>query len=224
LFDMDRTLILLTDAYRVSYGEGIRRVYGVEAEMNPARYAGRTQPEIVRMLVAEQGVPPEVIEAKLSQCFDVQSEVTLSLLEPDLRPRLFPGVAELLTTMHARGCALGLVTGTVTAVAREAMQRAGLWECFCITALGEEGPDRVTLLRLAMQRAVADCGFTGSVKNVVVVGDTPYDVAAGKAIGARTVAVANGHHSLETLRAAGPDALLPDFSDLEASLRALWVE
>jgi phosphoglycolate phosphatase-like HAD superfamily hydrolase len=39
---------------------------------------------------------------------------------------------------------------------------------------------------------------------MVVIGDTPHDVACGKAIGARTLAVASGGTTLETLLACDP--------------------
>jgi phosphoglycolate phosphatase-like HAD superfamily hydrolase len=56
---------------------------------------------------------------------------------------------------------------------------------------------------------------------VVVIGDTPLDVAAGRAGGARVVAVATGHYDVESLRATSPDAVLPDLGDTEAVLEAI---
>jgi phosphoglycolate phosphatase-like HAD superfamily hydrolase len=58
---------------------------------------------------------------------------------------------------------------------------------------------------------------------VVVVGDTPLDVACGKYEGTRTVAVATGRHDKDTLAAAEPDRVLADLTDLQASLDALLV-
>jgi phosphoglycolate phosphatase-like HAD superfamily hydrolase len=56
---------------------------------------------------------------------------------------------------------------------------------------------------------------------VFVIGDTPHDIACGKAIGARTIAVATGRYSLEQLRSHGPTAALAGFSDARAFLNLL---
>jgi phosphoglycolate phosphatase-like HAD superfamily hydrolase len=55
----------------------------------------------------------------------------------------------------------------------------------------------------------------------VLVGDTPLDVAAGKAGGTRVVAVATGPYRAEELRATEADAVLDDLADTEAAVKAI---
>jgi phosphoglycolate phosphatase-like HAD superfamily hydrolase len=55
----------------------------------------------------------------------------------------------------------------------------------------------------------------------VIIGDTPNDIACGKAHGARTVAVATGPFSVADLAAHHPDAVLADLSDLDAVKAAI---
>ena len=57
--------------------------------------------------------------------------------------------------------------------------------------------------------------------DVVVIGDTPLDVACAAASGARSVAVATGGFDVDELRKAGADVVLQDFSDTREVLRAL---
>lgn len=57
--------------------------------------------------------------------------------------------------------------------------------------------------------------------HAVFVGDTVMDVLAGKGAGARTIAVANGHGDAEELRAAQPDALIPDLTLLPETVKNL---
>jgi phosphoglycolate phosphatase-like HAD superfamily hydrolase len=54
-----------------------------------------------------------------------------------------------------------------------------------------------------------------------VVGDTPFDVEAGKACGAATVLVGTGVYSREELEAAAADLFVFDFSDFAAACEAL---
>ena len=55
---------------------------------------------------------------------------------------------------------------------------------------------------------------------VVLVGDTPRDVAAARRAGCGVVAVATGRHTVEELTGQGPDAVLADLADPAALLRA----
>jgi phosphoglycolate phosphatase len=59
------------------------------------------------------------------------------------------------------------------------------------------------------------------VGETVVVGDTPLDVEAAQAAGARAVAVATGPYDVDELERARPDSVLPDLRDISALLEAL---
>ena len=54
-----------------------------------------------------------------------------------------------------------------------------------------------------------------------VIGDTPLDIAAAQANGARSLGVATGKDSVDELLAAGADVALEDLRDTEAVLAAL---
>ena len=58
-------------------------------------------------------------------------------------------------------------------------------------------------------------------ERIFILGDTPHDIACGKAIGAKTIAVATGSFRSEQLAAHGPDFVFEDFSDVEAVVRAI---
>jgi phosphoglycolate phosphatase-like HAD superfamily hydrolase len=52
-------------------------------------------------------------------------------------------------------------------------------------------------------------------------GTSVHDVLCGRGVGVRAVAVATGKTMPAALAQAGPDALLPDFTDTAAGLRAI---
>ena len=72
-----------------------------------------------------------------------------------------------------------------------------------------------------MARALERTGRRFAGKAVVIVGDSVHDVACGRSIGARSVAVATGPTQRERLAAENPDALLQSFADTERSLEAI---
>ena len=86
-------------------------------------------------------------------------------------------------------------------------------------AFGDDAPDRNGLLPKAMAAIRACGGPDVAPLDVVVIGDTPLDVACAAASGARSLAVATGGYDAEALRAAGADVVLEDLSDTTRSWR-----
>lgn len=69
---------------------------------------------------------------------------------------------------------------------------------------------RPELIRRGAERGAEKLGRPLDSVRVVVIGDTPKDIDAAKAIGAECVAVATGDHSLEALERAGATRAFPD--------------
>ncbi|MEQ1841016.1 MAG: HAD hydrolase-like protein, partial [Verrucomicrobiales bacterium] len=88
-------------------------------------------------------------------------------------------------------------------------------------AFGCDHYDRNQLGPIARERALQACGRDFPPERIVVIGDTPKDIACARALGARVIAVATGAATRKELEAAGPDAILDDLSDTEGVLIAL---
>ena len=97
----------------------------------------------------------------------------------------------------------------------------GFNEYFPFGAFGSDSADRYELPAVAVERAKRHSGWEFQGKAVVVVGDSIHDVACGRSLGVRSVAVATGPTPPESLAAERPDALLPDFSDTDAAMEAI---
>ena len=77
---------------------------------------------------------------------------------------------------------------------------------------------------MARAKAERKYGMAFEGAATVLVGDTPLDVAAGRAGGARVVAVATGPFRADELAATGADAVLEDLGDVEAAVAAILGE
>jgi phosphoglycolate phosphatase len=108
-------------------------------------------------------------------------------------------------------------------VARLKLECVGLLHMLDVAAgaYGDDHHHRPELVPVAAARARERYGRPFAGRQIVVVGDTPFDIACGKANGARTVAVATGPFSADELLGHGPDALLPDLSDTERVVAAV---
>lgn len=119
-----------------------------------------------------------------------------------------------------------VLTGNVRKLAEVKLTALGLRAGLdlCIGAYGEDHEVRTELVHVARRRAAAVHGrlptdFDGPA--TVVVGDTPLDIEAARAAGARAIGVATGPYGPGQLAAAGADAVLPGLSDTSAVMEAL---
>ena len=143
------------------------------------------------------------------------------IAEPGPRKGVMPGVRPLLDALSWRhDVALGLLTGNLEDGARLKLEHFDLWKYFTAGAFGGETVDRNSLFGVALERVQEVHGVRFSPSNVVVVGDTPFDVEVARVGGARSIAVATGSHDRAALAASGADVVLEDLSDLDAALAA----
>jgi phosphoglycolate phosphatase-like HAD superfamily hydrolase len=127
--------------------------------------------------------------------------------------RILPGVPELLDALAGRpGAAVGLGTGNLREGARIKLEHAKLHHHFAFGGYGSDHEDRPTLVRIGAGRGAARLGVPLERCRVVVIGDTPRDVAAARAIGADVVTDATGGIDAAALRAAGAGHVFPDLS------------
>jgi phosphoglycolate phosphatase-like HAD superfamily hydrolase len=80
---------------------------------------------------------------------------------------------------------------------------------------------RAELVHVARSNAARRHGGDFGGEATVLVGDTPLDVGAALATGARAVGVATGVFSEADLAASGAHAVLPDLTDTDSVLAAI---
>ena len=123
----------------------------------------------------------------------------------------------LLDGLGARGMALGVATNDAEAPARAHLSQAGILERFAFIAGCDSGfgakPAPGQLLAFAAQ-------IDAPADQVVMVGDSRHDLAAGRAAGMRTVGVLTGVASGAEL-ADLADVILPDIGGLPGFLDGL---
>jgi phosphoglycolate phosphatase len=219
LFDIDGTLLTTGGCGERALKLAVRDFFGAEDDLRDIEIAGRTDTLIARQLLRKynQGEEKalEVLEHYLRH---------LPQLLPQVQGRLLPGVPELLAALHRRDdVILGLLTGNLIRGAEHKLAHYGVWHYFQFGAFADDHHDRNELGLVALQRAKA-YGHSIEPARTVVIGDTPHDVACAHAFGARSVAVATGGSTYETLAQSRPDALLRDLSDLTATLHACGLQ
>ena len=221
LFDIDGTLLL-------SGGAGLRSVnrvflerFGIPDAMAGYLPDGKTDPAIFRELMRSLvGRDPTAAES------DAMAEAYLEALPDEVREspgyEIMPGVIPLLEALEKdTDNFLGLATGNLETGARIKLERAGLVRFFRFGGYGSDHEDRARILAQAIERGkhIAERDFGD--RHIIVIGDTPRDIAAARRVGARCIAVATGSSDAEELARYLPDGVLQDLTDVEAFLELL---
>ncbi len=210
LFDIDGTLLETGGAGRAAMQAAFAELCGRPDACADFSFGGMTDRAIARQGLGVAGESPD--EARL----DALVAAYLRHL-PDALPRhahrVLPGVPTLLAQLAAReDVALGLGTGNVREGAFAKLRHAAIDAPFRFGGFGCDAEDRAALLRAGAERGAAVAGRPRAACRVVVIGDTPRDVAAARAIDAEIVAVATGSYDLEALRATGAERVVADLS------------
>jgi phosphoglycolate phosphatase-like HAD superfamily hydrolase len=195
--------------------------FGIQDAFGAIPMGGRTDAWILSRAAAAHGVECDAVRAGRFRARYLE-HLAREVHSPGPRKGIMPGVRSLIEALAARdNVLLGLLTGNFEGGARLKLEYFDLWRYFQCGAFGDEALDRNGLLATALARAEA-CGLRApDPSRIVIVGDTPLDVAVAQAGGVRSVAVATGSHGREALEAAGADVVLENFSDLAATLAAL---
>ncbi|WP_298817814.1 HAD family hydrolase [Chloroflexus sp.] len=221
LWDVDGTLLSTDGIAANAMRAALRRLVGPEVRIERTSYAGKTDWQIVRESLPS--LDEETIQSQLREFIALYiAELTAQRDALVARSTVFAGVVEALRAL-AKVTYQAPLTGNVAAAARIKLECTGLlsWLDVEAGAYGDDHFDRLALPPIAVARAAQRYQQAFTPAEVVVIGDTPRDIACGRAFGARTVAVATGPFTLSELAAHHPDALLPDLSDTMAVLSAV---
>jgi phosphoglycolate phosphatase len=231
LFDIDGTLIRTARAGSRAMTRAFAEVLGIPRAFDGVQMAGRTDRWILDEAARRCGVT--LSPADVQRFRDRYAECLLQALSDPVPSTetptgALPGVRPLLDALIAPPLRdqvfPALLTGNSEEGARIKLEHFDLWRYFRCGAYGDDVHDRNDLFRVAISRVLACGGPCVSPREVLVVGDTSFDVACATAAGARAIAVATGPSDAETLRNSGAEIVFEDLSDTNAFLRLLQRE
>ena len=217
-WDIDGTLLTTGRAGIFAWEAAASEVAGRPIDLQKLQTAGLIDFAIGRVILKNLGLPAD--EESLARIVQTY-EKTLPSVLPRRQGRVLDGVRAILEHVRATRPDVGLylLTGNTPTGARAKLMYYGLFDFFQGGAFADPAGDRVDIARRAL--AVAGNGRSVNGSRVFVIGDTPHDVSCGRAIGAKTIAVASGDYSLEALEAESPWRALPTLPDAETFLAML---
>ena len=224
LFDIDGTLLSTRGAGKRALEAALIEHFGT-AGPSDHRYDGKTDRQIARELMRAAGFDDPAIDARLPAVLDRYLEgLRAELAAAPGALAVHAGVRELLDALEHRTDALvGLLTGNIEGGAHAKLAAVDLAPSrFRVGAFGSDHERRDALPPIAQKRAAALLGRDIAGDAVVIVGDTPSDIACGRGIRARAIAVATGWYNRDALAEHEPAAVFEDLSDTSRVVEAIF--
>lgn len=226
LWDIDGTLVNTAGQGRAAFMHAFEAVLGRPPAVDDVPMAGRTDHAIGLDLLERNGVPgPENLLPRMFEEMTAALSQRRELMAAHGHPQ--PGVREALIEIgNTPGVLQSLVTGNIEPNAKIKLAAFGL-DPLVELDLGGYGSDHGTrseLVQVARRKTLAKHDVRVHPADTVLVGDTPLDVDAAHAAGARIVAVATGPYTARELEQAGADTVLDDLTDLGALLTGLGLD
>ncbi len=129
----------------------------------------------------------------------------------DRLTRCYTGVADVLGALRERGHPMAIVTSKADAIARRSLDHVGLLPLMDVLigadSCARHKPDPEPV-RLALER------LDYRAHEAIFIGDSPFDIASGKAAGVRTVAVTWGAFTRAQLEPLGADHVIDSVGEL----------
>jgi phosphoglycolate phosphatase len=220
LFDVDGTLVTTCGAGRRAIERAFELRHGTKEIVNFS-FGGMTDKAIVRDALLALGrtfAADSDLEREMEDTLCFYLEV---LVEEVARTpiRIHDGMVRAMDMADAHpDIALGLGTGNIRKGAEIKLGRVGIFHRFSFGGFGDDSIDRPTLLMAGARRGADKLGLPIEECRIVVIGDTPRDISAAKAIGAESIAVATGMHAIAELKQCDPTAAFANLADPRADV------
>lgn len=216
LWDIDGTLIRGSRRGVELFNAALSRVYGLQPPIKRINYGGKTDGQIVHETLALYDWHHDAINQhwELFQTEYIRSVREIEhLLADDIR--VIDGVVPALARLGDQAIH-ALLTGNLRETARIKLDavRLSRWFTWEWSAFGSDHVDRLRLVPFALERAWAG-GWHGTRDDVVIIGDTPNDIACARAGGVKVIAVATGRVSYEELAQHEPDVVVHTLDEVE---------
>lgn len=214
LFDIDGTLIHANGIGSAATRLAMQAVFGTVGTLDNFRFGGKTDWEM--LLETLHGIVDAItIEQTLSTYDDeLRQHMQTLIADYEVFPCVGAGALVAQVLAHSEACIAGILTANMPSGAHIKLRAGGYNpDEFLIQVFGSEAPTRLGLPPLAMQRTQALLQRDIAPEDVIVIGDTPHDIACAKHNGNRSLAVATGRYSVSELATHQPDFLVEDLSD-----------
>ena len=217
LFDVDGTLLDSQHLIHAGLSQTLTQMgRPLQDRTEMLSVVGLSLDQVMKRLLGE-----ETAAAQIERAAAIYRRAFHALLDdPAYASPLFPGARDVITTLRKReDVVLGIATGKSRRGVDRILEGFGWQNVFATIQTADDAPskpDPAMVLQAAREVGVVPA-------DTIMIGDTSFDIAMGRAAGATTVGVAWGNHPVAVLREAAADHIIDDFAQLVPLVDALKV-
>ena len=226
LWDIDGTLMRSAryGEYKKYFAPAMEKVYGSCGRLERIMPSGMTDTQIIYESLRDEGFTPEQIFAEKENLLKIFKEEMARFVAANNDCYIvLEGVPEILAETDKNPLFINsLLTGNLSVAAEIKLKSVKLWQYFenSINAFGEISHDRRDLAIESGRLFNELYQFDFRPEQFIVIGDTPNDIAAARAFGAKCAVVATGKkHPREELISYQPDIIVDDLADTRKIVR-----
>lgn len=222
LFDIDGTLLKgECKPHLKSYNYIFKKIFKLDASIYDIQFSGKTDTKVITELLEKHGIERYKIKENMPTVYQAMIDYVRQNIDSEPVQEILSGVEKLLLKLKEDGHILGIVSGNLSEVAKMKLERARIIKYFDVGGYGEMSDIRSELVREAVKQAEKKYRQDFPNDVVYVIGDTPFDIMAGKDGKVKTIAVATGRYPIEELKKHNPDYIFPNFKNYEAVIKAI---
>lgn len=216
LFDVDGTLVHTGHAGTRAFAKTLATHFDAHDGTRKVKFAGRTDRSLIRELFSIHEIQPTA--ENFARFFDNYFFWLHEIVQHSAGNECV-GVRQFLEDLMAlpNPPMLGLLTGNMQLGAEIKLRQFDLWETFHMGGFADDHEDRNHIALATHKRACRVFGRELRGEEIVVVGDTQFDIRCGKFIGAKVLAVATGGASYEELKKHDADWVVENLSQISAA-------
>lgn len=213
LFDIDGTLVHTGGAGVKAFAKVFQTVFNAHEGFEKLKFAGRTDVSLVREFFVYHKI------AETPENFELFFEHYVFWLDYILshsHTEACPGVWEFIHALKnlPNPPMIGLLTGNIRLGAEIKLRHFNLWKEFETGAFADDNEDRDLIAAAARERGRRLLGKKLRDDEILVIGDTPFDIRCGRAINAKVLAVATGGATFDELKRHRPDWAVQDLRNV----------
>ncbi|MBT3519338.1 MAG: HAD hydrolase-like protein [Candidatus Marinimicrobia bacterium] len=213
LFDIDGTLISPGGVSRRLLSIAISKETGKPIDLGYNDVAGFTDRSITRNSLVKLGSEGSNHEALLNTILDSYSESMKIEFTKSNLPFVYDDCVSMLDEVESAGHATCLLTGNIKSVAKIKLEKFGLWDRFKFGIFADDAEEKLSMPRLAREKAWDVLAESFRLENMVLVGDTVQDAEAANENGCKSVIVCRKPEKREIIQSANPTYLVNSLMD-----------
>lgn len=213
LFDIDGTILRCHGAGRKAMLLATLDVFGTSGVMETTDFQGRTDQMILHESLKPAGIPEETIQANIPRLMEryynhLEKYINESGVE------MMPGIPELLEVLtDSDNVIIGLLTGNFSGGAQIKLSSINLNHYFNMGVYGEDTAIRNEMPALAQKKIEEQYNKSIPFQDMIIIGDTIFDIECARKSGACAIAVGTGWTSKSLLLSHAPDYFFDDLSN-----------